>query len=48
MTTPELEEILRETFCRESAKMSEREALEAALNVASEWQMRLDELEADE
>ncbi len=31
-----------------SRDLSEKEALEAALNVAEEWRMRLNEIEAEE
>ncbi len=33
---------------RASRGMSEKDALEAALNVADEWKMRLEEIEAEE
>lgn len=44
-----IQEALREVLSRpEFRKIPEKEALEAAMDVASEWKMRLDELEAEE
>jgi len=51
MNQNELKEKLREVFNRSAdgpKPISERDALEAALDVASEWQMRLNELDADD
>jgi succinate dehydrogenase/fumarate reductase flavoprotein subunit len=44
----QLEESLRRAMAESARGISEKEALEAALGVADEWKMRLDEIEAEE
>ncbi len=43
-----LEQAIREVMANSSRELSEKEALEAGLNVAEEWKMRLEEIEAEE
>jgi len=48
MATQKIEEAIREAMARASKGVPEKDALEAALNVADEWKMRLEELEEEE
>lgn len=46
--TKQLEKALRDAVSNSSVKLSEREALETALDVADEWRMRLSEIEEND
>lgn len=48
MTPNKLEMNLRDAMAVSAPHMSEKQALEAALNVAEEWKMRLREIEEEE
>ncbi len=48
MHPKQLEEKLREVMAQSSRGMSEKVALEAAMNVADEWKMRLEEIEDED